>query len=475
MGYYNAIGIISGLNTEGNRSVKIGWLLTLVLTVCSVADEVPYAALSEPLKSSLPRVEQLSRQPLMESNRPLLVSYIDNTRSVLSIGEVIAQSRDTDREILTSYLKELRRLEKEKESIDTLYRQSLQKAMEQADKTKFKELVAIGMEPLHHPRLRSDVIAFYQKNFPKNSIPNADNLRIEQELETKSIRFMAEQEEAWEEHLKILKRSEALRMKQKYKIGSPNSVMVVAEKKANGEIVFEAENLNPYLVTLTLDFSRLANLRSTVNLPYHIELSGKTKKEILTLYPVSAAHESGYESTYGWVKGSAFARHDDSYIYGLPFAPGTTVKVTQGYNGGFSHKGLSAYAVDFGLPVGTPIYCAREGEVVGLDVSSNLGGASPAFRPYMNYINVRHSDGTLGNYYHLKQGGSVVRIGDRVTKGQLIGYSGNTGYTTAPHLHFSVSMVDPVSMRRPMNLPIKMGCVEGIVTNPQSGDRLTAK
>jgi murein DD-endopeptidase MepM/ murein hydrolase activator NlpD len=112
---------------------------------------------------------------------------------------------------------------------------------------------------------------------------------------------------------------------------------------------------------------------------------------------------------------------------------------------------------------------------VGIDVSSNLGGASPEYRPYMNYLNIRHSDGTLGNYYHLKEGGSAVKIGDKVAKGQLIAYSGNTGYTTAPHLHFSVSKVDPVSMRRPMNIPIKMQTAQGIVSNPREGDRYSVQ
>ena len=93
----------------------------------------------------------------------------------------------------------------------------------------------------------------------------------------------------------------------------------------------------------------------------------------------------------------------------------------------------------------------------------------------MNYVNIRHSDGTLGNYYHLKQGGSAVKIGDKVKKGQLIAYSGNTGYTTAPHLHFSVSKVDPISMRRPINLPIKIQTLQGIVTNPHEGEYYTVQ
>lgn len=437
--------------------------------------QVPFEALAEPLKQSTGPIEKLSQQAIMQPNKMLLRHYLESVASTLLVGQELANAKDIDREIVQAYLKELRELSRKKESIDALYRQSLNKAIDQSDKKSFEDLVSVPLEPLHQPRIRSDVIAFYQKNFPKNSIKSVDALCDDQKLESDSLQYIAEQEQAYEEHLKILKRADAQKIKRSAKIGSRNSVMVVEETKANGDIVFEAENLNPFLVTLSLDFEKLTNLKSDHSLPLYVEVPGRTKKEILRLIPILKSAATEHLSSYGWLKGSAFAQHDDSYVYQLPFAKGSSVEVSQGYNGGLSHKGLSSYAIDFPLPVGTPIYAAREGDVVGVDVSNDIGGASPAYRPYMNFVNIRHADGTLGNYFHLKRGGSAVKIGDKVKKGQLIAYSGSTGYCTAPHLHFSVSKVDPVSMRRPMNLPVKIQTMQGLVTNPCKGDRYTVQ
>lgn len=53
-----------------------------------------------------------------------------------------------------------------------------------------------------------------------------------------------------------------------------------------------------------------------------------------------------------------------------------------------------------------------------------------------HYINIRHSNGTLSRYLHLSK--RHVRVGERVTKGQIIGKSGNSGRTTGPHLHIEL-------------------------------------
>jgi murein DD-endopeptidase MepM/ murein hydrolase activator NlpD len=136
-------------------------------------------------------------------------------------------------------------------------------------------------------------------------------------------------------------------------------------------------------------------------------------------------------------------RHRDDHVYMLPWRHGETYRVIQGYNGAFSHQ--NQYSIDFDMPEGTPVYAARDGFVIDVKDDSNRGGPDPAYRDDGNYIAVLHEDGTFAEYVHLRFRGSRVRVGDRVRAGDPIGYSGNTGFSTTPHLHFSVKV--PAYMR----------------------------
>ena len=138
-----------------------------------------------------------------------------------------------------------------------------------------------------------------------------------------------------------------------------------------------------------------------------------------------------------FLSGSEVTKNLDSYIYELPFKEGTKYKVVQGYGGMFSHKHKAA--LDFNLPEGTPIYAARDGVIYSFKDDSNEGGIFSSERK-ANYIIIRHNDGSFGCYWHLRQNGVVVKKGE-VSKGQLIGYSGNTGFTLRPHLHFAVKRI----------------------------------
>ncbi|MEQ1618172.1 MAG: peptidoglycan DD-metalloendopeptidase family protein [Terricaulis sp.] len=100
---------------------------------------------------------------------------------------------------------------------------------------------------------------------------------------------------------------------------------------------------------------------------------------------------------------------------------------------------------DFAASIGTPILAAGEGTVVR---------AGP-FSTYGNYVRIRHGNGYETAYAHLSRFARGMRAGMAVRQGQVIGYVGNTGRSTGPHLHYEV-------LRRgqqvnPMNLQVANG------------------
>lgn len=122
--------------------------------------------------------------------------------------------------------------------------------------------------------------------------------------------------------------------------------------------------------------------------------------------------------------------------YRLPFAQ-APVRVHQGARGLASHRDReNRHAWDFALPEGTPVLAARAGTVMALANAS----AGPVARPGDggNWIRVLHADGSMAVYAHLQQDSVIVQPGQAVAAGQQIARSGNTGHSSAPHLHFVV-------------------------------------
>ncbi|MEZ2237766.1 M23 family metallopeptidase [Microcoleus sp.] len=119
--------------------------------------------------------------------------------------------------------------------------------------------------------------------------------------------------------------------------------------------------------------------------------------------------------------------------------------LTQGANGSLSHKGRSQYALDYGTDgiIGKPVYAMRSGTVKRvIDGYPDTGGGEEKANQ-ANMVVIEHDGGYRSAYLHLQNkftskvpGG--IKEGASVSAGQLIGYSGNSGYSTGPHLHVEV-------------------------------------
>ncbi len=128
--------------------------------------------------------------------------------------------------------------------------------------------------------------------------------------------------------------------------------------------------------------------------------------------------------------------NDNSYVYELPFEKGSRVLLIQAYNSSMSHT--NEISLDFKMKKGSKICAARPGIVTAMKEDSDEGGLKDEYLSKGNHIIIKHDDGSEAMYWHLQKDGVEVNMGDYVYRGQLIGYSGNTGYSAFPHLHFQV-------------------------------------
>lgn len=213
-----------------------------------------------------------------------------------------------------------------------------------------------------------------------------------------------------------------------------DGVLCVVSEQYADTLHFYVENLTAGDVSLVLS-AEMENMRSAARFPFRATFPAG-RRRAFSAYVVDPF--KGWKSPYSfeWAFGRLEAYHDERYAYALPYAPGAEYRVVQGYGGRFTHVGKQA--LDFEMPEGTPVHAAREGVVVEVRDTNAAGGLDESLKTKDNYVLVEHPDGTLAVYAHLRKGGSAVAAGTRVARGQLIAYSGNTGYSSGPHLHFEV-------------------------------------
>lgn len=128
------------------------------------------------------------------------------------------------------------------------------------------------------------------------------------------------------------------------------------------------------------------------------------------------------------------------------------------------HKGI-----DFGVPTGTPIQAAGDGmvEVAGFNGS------------YGNYVRLRHGSGMGTAYAHMSRIATGIKVGKKVSQGQIIGFVGSTGRSTGAHLHYEVlkgnAQINPLSVKMPTSTKLAGRELDRFKTVKRDTDTLLAK
>lgn len=248
----------------------------------------------------------------------------------------------------------------------------------------------------------------------------------------------------------------------------------VSHAFAGGGLRFTADNRFFAPVEVTITFDSIAG----VEYPHPDDdlrwvIPARSDLVLFDLPVLGDVDVPAVEYRYAWLPGDPAAVPDSDASYRVPFSLGASYPVTQTYPDSATHTTRdSMYAVDVAMPVGTDIVAARDGVV--FDVASTnfrSGLESDEYAKLANLVRILHDDGTFAVYAHLNWNTIRVRPGDRVRAGQYIADSGNTGWSSGPHLHFAV--LRNVGMRID-SLPVAFRGADGSRVIASSGDSLSA-
>ncbi|MBT8221223.1 MAG: M23 family metallopeptidase [Bacteroidia bacterium] len=217
--------------------------------------------------------------------------------------------------------------------------------------------------------------------------------------------------------------------------GSPGDNVKITQKEFDDRIEFYAVNHNPIPVSIRFKFVMRGLKEAQTEREYQVIHPNTSEKVVAVLSKTGQAWTYKYNMQV-YLGDFYSGGHNQDHIYQLPFEKGQSFLLSQGYDGSFSHHKINA--IDFTMPEGTTINALRNGIVAEVIEHNDRGCASRECLDLANSILIYHEDGSFARYAHLQKNGALIEIGEIVKAGQAIGLSGNTGWSSQPHLHFAI-------------------------------------
>ncbi|WP_428353316.1 peptidoglycan DD-metalloendopeptidase family protein [Methyloprofundus sp.] len=241
-------------------------------------------------------------------------------------------------------------------------------------------------------------------------------------------------------------------------------------EKQQPEFTIRNDYFGPIQVEVV--FSEHKNVQAAPSLPRKFVVPPGVSKPLFSLGAIDQFQGWRYALSYRYSLGEPTARHNSQAIYYPPFASYRKFQISQSFNGKFSHTDKqNKYAVDLSMPEGSEVHAARAGVVMSLENDFFKGGIDKqAYKARANSVRILHDDGSMAVYAHLQVDRAQVYAGMRVEAGQLIAYSGNTGFSSGPHLHFSVQVNQGMNL---VSVPFGFSNSQGKVSQPKAGQWLS--
>jgi murein DD-endopeptidase MepM/ murein hydrolase activator NlpD len=247
----------------------------------------------------------------------------------------------------------------------------------------------------------------------------------------------------------------------------------MSERPTAEGLILIADNSFFGPVQIAYQLESMENVAADTVVQGLIVVPARSEAELVTVNRGEVTLPMRFEYKFQFIPGDPEARHEPASLYRLPYASAESFTVSQAYPDEMTHADPSSqHAIDFEMPIGTGVYAARSGIVT--EVASDFfqsGTDLTIDGPRANVVRVYHDDGTMSLYAHLNWNSIRVVPGQRVERGEYLADSGNTGFSTGPHLHFAVQTNAGGSI---VSVPVQFAGIDGGAVTLRAGDSRTA-